>query len=169
MSGTLSQAAQLLDESHGGLGGLSAVLRLLEAQPSPPEDLTEWLCARLRANRPAAKREYTEPVLEGLVMKCDEFGGIHMLKSERPHPDCWNLRKSNSELPIYGVGQCHLDGNLYVERHLRQSEGGRTCLASLSSAEPLGAPSASLVPSSTLRIISMRYTLTACANALAPE
>ena len=122
-SSGLSRAAALLDESHDGLAGLSTVLRLLDAQPDPPEDLTEWLCARLRAHRPPVALDYTEPVLEGLVMKCDEFGGIHMLKSERPHPECWNLRKMDGDLPIYGVGQCHLDGILHVARHMRQHEG----------------------------------------------
>lgn len=98
--------------------GLGAVLKQLAASEKAPEDLTSWLCARLREERPVEIREYAEAVLPGLVMKCDEFANIHLLKSERPHPCVWNFRKTDADLPVFGVGQCHLDGLAFLAKHL---------------------------------------------------
>ena len=103
--------------------GLGAVLQQLAALETAPEDLTTWLCARLRENRPVAIAEYAEPVLAGLVMKCDEFANIHLLKTERPHPQVWNFRKSDGDLPVFGVGQCHLDGLAFLVKHLKDDLG----------------------------------------------
>merc|ERR1711904_517854 len=58
-------------------------------------------------------------VLEGLLMKCDEFANIHLLKSERLHPEAWNFRKTDADLPIYGSGQCHIDGIAFLAKHLK--------------------------------------------------
>ena len=115
----LVAAAKLVKAAGPGLKGLSAVLDKLAVSDHWPEDMTEWLCARLRLLRQPHTCDYTEKVLEGLVMKLDEFDGIHMLKSPRPHSQVWNLRKTSSELPIFGVGQCHLEGLLYVARQLK--------------------------------------------------
>ena len=119
--------------------GLGAVLKQLAKKETPPADLTTWLCARLRecrqrgrvrkpqqfdrrrrrSRRPVEVREYAEPVLPGLVMKCDEFANIHLLETERPHPEVWNFRKTDAELPVFGVGQCHLNGIAFVATHLK--------------------------------------------------
>jgi hypothetical protein len=115
----LIAAAELVAGAGPGLNGLCATLKKLAASEKWPDDMTDWLCSRLRAAREPHTREYTEPVLPGLVMKCDEFDGIHMLKSARPHPQVWNLRKSSAALPIFGAGQCHLDGLLHIARHFK--------------------------------------------------
>ena len=88
-----------------------------------PEDPTEWLCARLKASRPVVVREYTESVLKAHVMKCDEFENIHLLKTERLHPQAWNFRRTDAALPVFGSGQCHLDGIVYLAGHLKRELG----------------------------------------------
>ena len=54
------------------------------------------------------------------MMKCDEFAGIHALASARVHPEVWNFRRTKSELPIFGVGQCHLGGLAFLVGHLKE-------------------------------------------------
>ena len=39
---------------------------------------------------------YPDSVLEGHLIKCDEFDGIHKLKTARPHPAVWNFRQVRS-------------------------------------------------------------------------
>ena len=39
---------------------------------------------------------YPDSVLEGHLLKCDEFDGIHKLKTARPHPAVWNFRQVRS-------------------------------------------------------------------------
>ena len=101
-------AANLLEDSAVGkaLPGLAHALRTMATKM--PEDPTEWLCARLKASRPVVVREYTESVLKAHVMKCDEFENIHLLKTERLHPQAWNFRRTDAALPVFGSGQCHL-------------------------------------------------------------
>lgn len=126
----LAAAALLLDNCElirKKLPGLGAALLQLQAMEEPPEDATLWISKQLLHGKRASLThgevtEYSESVLEGLVMKCDEFAGIHLLKSERLHPEAWNFRKTDMELPIYGSGQCHLDGIAYLAKHLK-SEG----------------------------------------------
>ena len=116
----LRAAAELVRDAGPGLKGLSTVLHSLATQTHWPDDITEWLCARLRAARVPHTCEYTDPVLDGsIVMKCDEFDGIHMLKEPRPHPHAWNFRKTTAALPVYGAGQCHLEGLLHIARLLK--------------------------------------------------
>ena len=115
----LITAALLVKASGPGLNGLSTVLEKLACTKHWPEDATEWLCARLRAYREPHVCDYSEKVLENLVMKCDEFEGIHMLKTPRSHVEVWNLRKSRADLPVFGTGQCHMQGLLHVARHLK--------------------------------------------------
>ena len=116
-------AANLLEDSALGkaLPGLAHALRTMATKM--PEDPTEWLCARLKASRPVVVREYTESVLKAHVMKCDEFEDIHLLKTERPHPQAWNFRRTDAELPVFGSGQCHLDGIVYLAGHLKKDLG----------------------------------------------
>lgn len=116
-------AASLLETSELGkaLPGLAQALRKMATKM--PDDPTEWLCARLKASRPVLIREYTESVLKAHVMKCDEFENIHLLKTERLHPQAWNFRKSDAALPIFGSGQCHLDGIVHLAKHLKQDLG----------------------------------------------
>ena len=116
-------AANLLEDSELGrvLPGLATALRSMAAKM--PEDPTEWLCARLKASRPVVVREYTESVLKAHVMKCDEFEDIHLLKTERPHPQAWNFRRTDANLPVFGSGQCHLDGIIFLAQHLKKDLG----------------------------------------------
>lgn len=117
----IAMAAQLLRESTvADKCGLAEVLaELAKTVPLPP-DVTTWLCSRLRSFHPAELPEYPNPVLKGLLMKCDEFENIHLLKTERPHPEVWNFRKTETaDLPVYGSGQCHLDGLLYLAKDLK--------------------------------------------------
>lgn len=116
-------AANLLEDSALGkaLPGLAHALRTMATKM--PEDPTEWLCARLKASRPVVVREYTESVLKAHVMKCDEFENIHLLKTERLHPQAWNFRRTDAALPVFGSGQCHLDGILYLAGHLKRELG----------------------------------------------
>merc|ERR1719375_151028 len=118
----LKLAAHLLDQdplTAKALPGLSKALRELAAKTPPPEDATTWLRTRLREERPVADVEYAEPVLPGLVMKCDEFANIHLLKTERPHPEVWNFRKCDADFPVFGVGQCHLNGLAFLLKHMK--------------------------------------------------
>lgn len=87
--------------------GLARALRELSSTKPPPKDPTTWLSVRLRDYRPVhATVENAESVLDGLVMKCDEFANIHLLPTERPHPEAWNFRKcDDDDLPVFGVGQ----------------------------------------------------------------
>ena len=116
-------AANLLEDSALGkaLPGLAHALRTMATKM--PEDPTEWLCARLKASRPVVVREYTESVLKAHVMKCDEFENIHLLKTERLHPQAWNFRRTDAALPVFGSGQCHLDGIVYLAGHLKTELG----------------------------------------------
>jgi hypothetical protein len=105
--------------------GLARALRELSSTKPPPKDPTTWLSVRLRDYRPVhATVENAESVLDGLVMKCDEFANIHLLPTERPHPEAWNFRKcDDDDLPVFGVGQCHIDGIKYLLDHLRNDLG----------------------------------------------
>ena len=49
--------------------------------------------AKLRGGTIAS---YPDSVLEGHLIKCDEFDGIHKLKTARPHPAVWNFRQVRS-------------------------------------------------------------------------
>ena len=40
-------------------------------------------------------------------MKCDEFEDIHLLKTERPHPQAWNFRRTDAKLPVFGSGHAN--------------------------------------------------------------
>ena len=51
--------------------------------------------AKLRGGTIAS---YPDSVLEGHLIKCDEFDGIHKLKTARPHPAVWNFRQVRSRL-----------------------------------------------------------------------
>ena len=126
------------------LPGLAHALRTMATKM--PEDPTEWLCARLKALRPVVAREYTESVLKAHVMKCDEvcqsftsgphaalssaracviaqFEDIHLLATERPHPQAWNFRRTEAKLPVFGSGQCHLGGIVFLAEHLKRDLG----------------------------------------------
>lgn len=105
--------------------GLAKALRQLASTSPPPSDPTTWLCARLREFRPAlVAKNQGESVLEGLVMKCDEFANIHLLPTKQLHPQTWNFRKcDDADLPVFGVGQCHLDGISFLLKHLKDDLG----------------------------------------------
>jgi len=100
--------------------GLGRALRELSSLDPPPNDPSTWLGFRLRDYRPAQGIvEYGENVLDGLVMKCDEFANIHKLSTKRLHPKSWNFRKCDEdELPIFGVGQCHIEGIQFLLERL---------------------------------------------------
>ena len=53
------------------------------------------MIAKLRGGTIAS---YPDSVLEGHLLKCDEFDGIHKLKTARPHPAVWNFRQVRSRL-----------------------------------------------------------------------
>ena len=97
-------------------------LRGDETGAASNDNAFDGLARLLARSRPVAK-PYTESVLRGHVMKCDEFDSIHLLKSERLHPEVWNFRRAGAYmqlpalLPVWGVGQCHLGG---IEWYLRQ-------------------------------------------------
>ncbi|CAK0891414.1 unnamed protein product, partial [Prorocentrum cordatum] len=118
----LSMAAQLVRESTvANKCCLADVLADLATTSPLPADVTTWLTSRLRSFQPDEASTYTEAVLEGLVMKCDEFENIHLLKSERLHPEAWNFRKTNTaDLPVFGSGQCHLDGIKFLAKDLKE-------------------------------------------------
>jgi len=105
--------------------GLAKALQQLASTSPPPADPTTWLCARLREFRPPLVVQNSgQSVLEGLIMKCDEFADIHLLPTERLHPQTWNFRKcDDTDLPIFGVGQCHLDGISFLLKHLKDDLG----------------------------------------------
>eukprot|EP00629_Pelagomonadales_sp_RCC1024_P006075 CAMPEP_0119295180 /NCGR_PEP_ID=MMETSP1329-20130426/49350_1 /TAXON_ID=114041 /ORGANISM="Genus nov. species nov., Strain RCC1024" /LENGTH=455 /DNA_ID=CAMNT_0007296091 /DNA_START=110 /DNA_END=1477 /DNA_ORIENTATION=+ len=118
--GLLEAAKLLATDPIASRSGLAAALEELASLNAPPADLTTWLCARLREKRPVAVLAYPDPVLPGLVMKCDEFAGIHLLKSPRVHPEVWNWRQADGGLPVFGVGQCHLGGLAFLVGHLKE-------------------------------------------------
>jgi len=118
----LSAAVALLNSCElikTKLPGLGVALLALSSMNPPPDDYTTALSAYLRASRPVEVKEYGESVLEGLVMKCDEFANIHLLKSERLHPEAWNFRKTDMDMPVYGSGQCHLQGILHLAKMMK--------------------------------------------------
>ena len=112
-------AAKLI-EGSAGCAGLASALEELARCAAVPDDVGAWIARRVRAQQLHAARvePSAEPVLPGLMMKCDEFAGIHALASARVHPEVWNFRRTKSELPIFGVGQCHLGGLMHNARHL---------------------------------------------------
>ena len=73
--GRLREAARLLrGDVLAQRSGLCQTLEALaDRARNPPDDTTNWLCAKLRELRPKEARVYERPVLQGLVMKCDEF------------------------------------------------------------------------------------------------
>ena len=85
----LLDAARMLGGSQlASQCGLAAALEKLSVCSPPPADVTSWLVSRLRELRPVVVvADYPEPVLKDLLMKCDEFANIHLLKTERPHPE----------------------------------------------------------------------------------
>jgi len=105
--------------------GLAKALRELSSTIPPPDDPSTWLSVRLRDFRPIyATIPYKESVLDGLVMKCDEFAGIHLLPTKRLHPQAWNFRKcDDANLSIFGAGQCHIDGIKFLLGHLKNDLG----------------------------------------------
>ena len=115
----LAIAASLISGSSAGqkLAGLSAALTLLATGPdavlgADDAAAADWLLGRLNAGRPVGT--YNDTVLGGHLLKCDEFADIHKLASARPHPAVWNLRQSRAGTPIFGVGQCHVEGIQFV-------------------------------------------------------
>jgi len=117
----LIAAAAIKSSSIATQCGLAEALEELSTKATPPRDLTSWLCGRINASRPEKVLEYPDAVLKGLVMKSDEFANIHILASERPHPAVWNFRRTETDkLPIFGAGQCHLEGMLFLARHLKE-------------------------------------------------
>lgn len=52
-----------------------------------------------------------------------QFEDIHLLATERPHPQAWNFRRTDAELPVFGSGQCHLDGIVFLAQHLKRDLG----------------------------------------------
>jgi hypothetical protein len=120
----LFAAALLVARAGEGYEGLAETLRQLAEKPEIPEQLSAFVQNRLHHwRRRAAVRAQKTPVLPGLQMKCDEFDGIHALSSERVHPQVWNWRKMKTAdgLPIYGAGQCHLDGLVFLARQLKEA------------------------------------------------
>ena len=120
----LFAAALLVARAGEGYEGLAETLRQLAEKPEIPEQLSAFVQNRLHHwRRRAAVRAQKTPVLPGLQMKCDEFDGIHALSSARVHPQVWNWRKMKTAdgLPIYGAGQCHLDGLVFLARQLKEA------------------------------------------------
>jgi len=120
----LTSTASLLNAlatTQEKIPGLGQALLELQSMQNLPKDPTTWLINNLRASRPAEEDvAYGDSVLEGLVMKCDEFANIHILKGiPQPHPEVWNFRKTDADLSIYGVGQCHLNGLEFLSKDLK--------------------------------------------------
>jgi hypothetical protein len=120
--GRLREAARLLrgDVLSQKSGLCQALEALADRARNPPDDTTNWLCAKLRELRPKETRVYERPVLSGLVMKCDEFAHIHLFPTPRIHPQVWNFRKCDLNLAVYGVGQCHQAGIGHVVAELQK-------------------------------------------------
>jgi len=125
MSSALEAAAAFVDKDPVCANtGLAKALRELAKTSPPPEDPSTWLSVRLRDYRPVnAAAPCKESVLDGLVMKSDEFASIHLFPTARPHPETWNFRKSDGDLPIFGVGQCHVGGIKFLMGHLKNDLG----------------------------------------------
>jgi len=119
----LDVAAALIEKDRVcSTTGLARALRELSCTIPPPTDPSTWLASKLREYRPVPTTivAYEESVLDGLVMKCDEFANVHLLSTARLHPDTWNFRKCDDEdLSVFGVGQCHLDGIQFLLEHLQ--------------------------------------------------
>jgi len=118
----LAMAATLVRESTvADKCCLADVLADLSTTFPLPPDVTLWLPSRLRSYQPDEAHVYHNPVLKGLVMKCDEFENIHLLPSERLHPEAWNFRRTETaDLPVFGSGQCHLDGIHFLAKDLKE-------------------------------------------------
>lgn len=89
-----------------------------------PADPYNWLTQWLVKNRPrngGSSTVYKDPVLKGLMLKCDDFEDIHKLAEPKPHNGVWNWRKTNGGAPVYGVGQCHESGLLFLLQDLKSS------------------------------------------------
>lgn len=124
--GLLAAAAALLERDPTCREtGLAKALRELAALAPRPDDPSTWLGVRLRDFRPPSEtRPYEDSVLDGLVMKCDEFADIHLLPTPRLHPQTWNFRRcDDAALPVFGVGQCHIDGIDFLLGHLKEDLG----------------------------------------------
>lgn len=121
----LREAAKLLEsDALAGRSGLAQALeQLTDKVHDPPRDVTTWLCAKLRELRPREARVYERPVLDGLVLKCDEFAHIHLFSSPRIHPEVWNFRKCDLDMPVFGVGQCHRKGIAHIVNGLVEEDG----------------------------------------------
>jgi len=82
-----------------------------------PSDPYQWLTQWLQRNKPRNAAGLTlkkEPVLKGLMLKCDDFEDIHKLPDAKPHHGVWNWRQTSGGAPVYGVGQCHEAGLLFL-------------------------------------------------------
>jgi len=94
-----------------------------------PENPYNWLTQWLVKNKPRAGGNisiYKDPILKGLMLKCDDFEDIHKLPDPKPHNGVWNWRSTSGAAPIYGVGQCHAPGLLYLMQDLK-SAGTEKC------------------------------------------
>lgn len=80
--------------------------------------MSQWL-TKNRPRNSGGTGVHKEPVLKGHVLKCDDFEDIHKLPDPKPHNGVWNWRKASSSAPVYGVGQCHAPGLLFMLQELR--------------------------------------------------
>jgi len=103
-----------------------------------PADPYLWLTEWLTKNRPRGRSTavHKEPVLKGHVMKCDEFEDIHKLPDPKPHNAVWNWRRSSGAPPVFGVGQCHEPGLLWLLQDLR-AQGFDRCFWANMREEPV--------------------------------
>jgi len=112
-------AAKLITQSEPRCAPIGVALMKLAEEPSLLDDLPSFVHESLCSWKQSAPvQPCPEAVLPGLLMKNDEFDGIHIL-GERVHPMVWNFRQASGGLPVFGVGQCHLDGLVFLAQHLK--------------------------------------------------
>ena len=99
-----------------------------------PSDPYNWLNQWLQRNRPrnaGSNSLRQDPVLKGLMLKCDDFEDIHKLPDPKPHHGVWNWRHTSGQPPVYGVGQCHEGGLLYMLQDLKRNDVNKCFWANL--------------------------------------
>mmetsp|Transcript_8636 Transcript_8636/g.23207 ORF Transcript_8636/g.23207 Transcript_8636/m.23207 type:complete len:590 (-) Transcript_8636:439-2208(-) len=106
-----------------------------------PKDAFVFLSQWLLDNRPKAGSNlgslssfstslevYNEPVLSGHVLKKDRFPHIHALPSDPTFDGSWNFRKSDGDLPVFGIGQSEGKGIKAMAELLRDTYKEVVCV-----------------------------------------
>ena len=134
LDAALSSLKATLNATRPHLAALPDVIQHLANMPQADADVHRLLAAFQSIGTP---QPYPEAVFGPLMpMKADYFEGIHRLPSGEatPHADVWNWRRTAAmaagtaqHLPVYGVGQCNLDGLLFCLRRLQVEGFERVC------------------------------------------